>query len=306
MRRQIFPSRAKEATHARVCTLYGVGFFFIPETDTCLKLGGYLRVDTTFAGNVHGQPAYTGDLGQANRFRDYYVGRSRSGLTVDTRTATEYGLLRTFGQFEWQFNNFGTSNPTFLNTIAFPLPFGFNSTLLSSADGGYTPVAYMFIQFAGFTIGKSFSAYATPWQGYPGNTTTYLMGGHDTVTGVNNIQYTAQFGNGVSGSIGLDDPTVYNRTVMFNLSTGMNAVGLGANAYAGVRVPDVVGRIRLERDRGLLEIFGRSPRSRSLLQHPHRQRVPDRLVGGQGAPRNQMGRVGNGGAADKEHPDRGQ
>ena len=76
----------------------------------------------------------------------------------------------------------------------------------------------MFIQFAGFTFGKSASAYATPWHGYPGNNTSFLFGGHDTVTGVNNIQYTAQFGNGVSATIGLDDPTVFNRTAVANLT----------------------------------------------------------------------------------------
>ena len=76
----------------------------------------------------------------------------------------------------------------------------------------------VFIQFAGFTFGKSASAYATPWHGYPGNNTSFLLGGHDTVTGVNNIQYTAQFGNGVSGTIGLDDPVVFNRTTVANLT----------------------------------------------------------------------------------------
>ena len=35
-------------------------------------------------------------------------------LTVDTRTATEYGVVRTFGQGDFQFNNFGSSNPTTL------------------------------------------------------------------------------------------------------------------------------------------------------------------------------------------------
>ena len=84
----------------------------------------------------------------------------------------------------------------------------------------------MFIQFAGFTFGKSASAYATPWQGYPGNNSSFLLGGHDTVTGVNNIQYTAQFGNGVSGTIGLDDPTVFNRTSVYNLAPGVSAVGV--------------------------------------------------------------------------------
>ena len=69
----------------------------------------------------------------------------------------------------------------------------------------------MFIQFARFTFGKSASAYATPWNGYPATTIVILMGGADYVTGVNNIQYTAQFGNGMSGTIGLDDPTVFDR-----------------------------------------------------------------------------------------------
>ena len=32
-------------------------------------------------------------------------------ITVDTRTATEYGVVRTFGQGDFQFNNFGSSNP---------------------------------------------------------------------------------------------------------------------------------------------------------------------------------------------------
>jgi hypothetical protein len=112
----------------------------------------------------------------------------------------------------------------------------------------------VFIQFAGFTFGKSASAYATPWNGYPGNTNSYLLGGHDTVTGVNNIQYTAQFGNGVSGTIGLDDPTVFNRTSVYNLATGLSAVGTTGNAYAGVHAPDVVGNIRIDQAWGLFQI----------------------------------------------------
>ena len=106
-------------------------------------------------------------------------------LTVDTRTATEYGVVRTFGQGDFQFNNFGNNNPN--NAFAFP---GGASNALNTAGGGYVAVEMVFIQFAGFTFGKSASAYATPWHGYPGNNNSYLMGGHDTVTGVNNIQYT--------------------------------------------------------------------------------------------------------------------
>jgi hypothetical protein len=28
----------------KICSLYGDGFYYIPNTDTCLKIGGYARV----------------------------------------------------------------------------------------------------------------------------------------------------------------------------------------------------------------------------------------------------------------------
>ncbi len=90
------PVKAKAVEYVRICSLYGAGFFFIPGTDTCIKLGGYLRADVTFNGSIHGQPAWSGDLGEQNRYRDYYAARSRMALTVDTRTASEYGVVRTF------------------------------------------------------------------------------------------------------------------------------------------------------------------------------------------------------------------
>src|SRR5215475_14224256 len=246
------PVKAKAVEYVRICSLYGAGFFYIPGTDTCIKLGGYLRVDTTFNGSIYDQPAWSGDLGQQNRYRDYFAARSRMALTVDTRTATEYGVVRTFGQadfqFTTQFNN--TVNP---NTTLGVLNTGTVSSLLNQPGEGYVAVEFVFIQFAGFTVGKSASAYAAPWHGYLGNNTSFLLGGHDTVTGVNNIQYTAQFGNGVSGTIGLDEPVVFNRTSVYNLSGGTNFVGVNAlgNDYAGQHAPDVVGNIRVDQAWGL-------------------------------------------------------
>jgi hypothetical protein len=246
------PVKAKAVEYVRICSLYGAGFFYIPGTDTCIKLGGYLRADTTFnPGNVQDGPAWSGDSGQQNRYRDYYVTRSRLALTVDTRTATEYGVVRTFGQGDFTFDtiNGASSNPTVLNTNLTN-----NPNLLSAPGAGYTVVEFLFIQFAGFTFGKSASAFATPWHGYPGNNSSFLLGGHDDVTGVSNIQYTAQFGNGVSGTIGLDDPTVYDRTAVYNLSTGLSAVGITGNAYAGTHAPDIVGNIRIDQAWGLFQI----------------------------------------------------
>src|SRR5712675_3374708 len=103
------PVKAKAVEYVRICSLYGAGFFYIPGTDTCIKLGGYLRADATFNGGVQGQPAWNGDLGQQNRYRDYFATRSRMAFTLDTRTATEYGVVRTFGQANIQFSTLGGS-----------------------------------------------------------------------------------------------------------------------------------------------------------------------------------------------------
>ncbi|WP_454616430.1 porin [Bradyrhizobium cenepequi] len=246
------PVKAKAVEYVKVCSLYGAGFWYIPGTDTCMKIGGYLRVDTTFNGGIYDSQAWSGDAGQGNRYRDYFSARSRMALTVDTRTATEYGVVRTFAQGDFQFDTLGnnTYNPNSINQTA-PVA---GANLLHTPGGGYVAVEYVFIQFAGFTFGKSSSAFATPWNGYPGNNSSYLLGGHDTVTGVNNIQYTAQFGNGVSGTIGLDDPTVFNRTAVANLSLPLTATGGIANAYAGVHAPDIVGNIRVDQAWGLFQV----------------------------------------------------
>jgi hypothetical protein len=267
------PVKAKAVEYVRICSLYGAGFFYIPGTDTCIKLGGYLRVDTTFNGGIYDGPNWAGSAGAGDRFYDQINSRSRMALTIDTRTATEYGVVRTFGQGDFQFNNFGTQNGNtpsggpgggigaagsggntgFLTAGQLS---GLNASLLSNPGGGYVAVEMAFIQFAGFTFGKSASAYATPWHGYPGNNTSFLIGGHDTVTGVNNIQYTAQFGNGVSGTIGLDDPTVFNRTALYNLSTGIGGNGLGTTQYGGWVAPDLVANVRIDQAWGLFQLSG--------------------------------------------------
>src|SRR5436309_11826889 len=150
------PVKAKAVEYVRICSLYGAGFFYIPGTDTCIKLGGYLRVDTTFNGGVHGAPAWSADLGQQNRYRHYFDSRSRMALTVDTRTATEYGVVRTFAQADFQFQNFGTQNGASASTgvgggigASSPVaPFtasqlsGINSNLLSNPGGGYVAVEF--------------------------------------------------------------------------------------------------------------------------------------------------------------------
>ena len=136
------PVKAKAVEYVRVCSLYGAGFFYIPGTDTCIKLGGYLRVDTTFNGGVQGQPAWNGDLGARDRYADSITTRSRAALTFDTRTQSEYGLVRTFAQIDAQMSTLGgsTTNPNSTNTSL-----GNNAQLLDTPGGGYVAVEYMYI-----------------------------------------------------------------------------------------------------------------------------------------------------------------
>src|SRR6201995_4916609 len=130
------PVKAKAVEYVRVCSLYGAGFWYIPGTDTCIKIGGYMRVDTTFnGGGTYGQPAWSGDSGQRNRYFDDFQSRSRMALQVDTRTATEYGVVRTYGQADFQFNNYGTSNPSSSTFAVNTLPNGLSGTTLDGTGG---------------------------------------------------------------------------------------------------------------------------------------------------------------------------
>jgi hypothetical protein len=263
------PVKAKAVEYVRICSLYGAGFFYIPGTDTCIKLGGYLRADLTVNGGVYDQPFWSGEGGIRDRYANFYNDRSRMALTVDTRTATEYGVVRTFAQADFQFSTFGSSSAIGYGASIFPG--GTNGQVNNDTNGnGYVAVEYVFLQFAGFTFGKSSSAYATPWNGYPGNNTSFLVGGYDSVTGVNNIQYTWQFGNGVSATLGVDQSSAsnFNRTQIINAVGGAAGGSIGfsgadtafitgvGSAYGGTSVPDFVGNIRVDQAWGLFQLSG--------------------------------------------------
>ncbi len=101
------PVKAKPVEYVKICSLYGAGFFYIPGTDTCIKLGGYLRVDTTFNGGIVRSAGVVRRLRPTESLSRLLRARSRMALTVDTRTATEYGVVRTFGQGDFQFSTLG-------------------------------------------------------------------------------------------------------------------------------------------------------------------------------------------------------
>src|SRR4051812_49894919 len=92
------PVKAKAVEYVRICSLYGAGFFFIPGTDTCIKIGGYLRADVTFNGGAHGAPALEGDLRPPNPHSAYFLSPFRIAVTGGNPTPTQDGGGRPFWQ----------------------------------------------------------------------------------------------------------------------------------------------------------------------------------------------------------------
>ncbi|WP_244482663.1 porin, partial [Bradyrhizobium pachyrhizi] len=180
------PVKAKAVEYVKVCSLYGPGFYYIPGTDTCIKLGGYLRVDVLANTNSDHTGNTSGAGGANNRFTNGYTWRSREDLNIDTRTATEYGVVRTFfdATFSWTSDTYagqGNGATVYSPIGAVSAPNNANS---GAVAGGTVGVYYAFIQFAGFTIGKAVSQFSAPWANYPGNSYDGLVGGGGTITGV--------------------------------------------------------------------------------------------------------------------------
>ena len=45
------PVKAKPVQYVKICSLYGVGFYYIPGTDMCLKVGGWARFEVGYGYN---------------------------------------------------------------------------------------------------------------------------------------------------------------------------------------------------------------------------------------------------------------
>ena len=158
--------------YVRVCDVYGKGFYYIPGTETCLSVGGYVR----FRVNVAGDPVVNreGD--------DYQLGTStRARINFDAREETELGTLRAFARFQAT-NNSVSSN--------------FSGTNGVSMDQAY-------IQLGGLLIGYR----DTLWSSDIGGIEDGLLTDTDLIVGdfnTNQISYTFAAG-GFSATLGLED-----------------------------------------------------------------------------------------------------
>jgi len=236
------PLKAKAVEYVKICSLYGAGFYYIPGTDTCIKLGGYVRADYWGTGGDYGfmsSTAPSGNQGSNNRLTNYWGQRSRFDFTVDTRTATEYGVVRTFAD----------------------MVFTVDSAAPNTGGAAGLGLYHAFIQFAGFTFGRTVSIFDMPWTGYPAGGPDTIPGGSNHVTGVNQVAYTADFGQGITGSLAAEEPTtaLNGQAYLFN-TAGATSAGFinglyGTPSWGGARAPDLIGQVRVDQAWGLFQ-FG--------------------------------------------------
>src|SRR5919109_2482217 len=88
------PVKAKPVEFVKICPQYGAGFWFVPGTETCIKIGQYVR----FQWEGHAQGGLIYRSGATARYTRTDTPdlehRIRGVISVDTRTATEWGQLR--------------------------------------------------------------------------------------------------------------------------------------------------------------------------------------------------------------------
>jgi len=274
------PVKAKPVEYVKVCNLYGAGFYYMPGTDMCIKIGGWVRAEVGWGYN--GNLTWGPFNGTANvRSTSNLTYRARGYITADAREQTAYGTAR-----------------------------GYIAVGLSTADVGLNTAANQFsanrafVQWAGFTGGIAqslYDYYSVPAASYNG-----AFPASDTGDpGWTVFAYTAQLGNGLSASISAEerrmtqiiniDPAWSVANAAFstvtatsgggfegigtavnvgsiggigpggfpngdNLAAGTNptTAGIfpGAGAYGGWQAPDIVGNLRVDQGWGGAQIMG--------------------------------------------------
>lgn len=205
------------AEYVKVCDVYGAGYFYIPGTETCLRIGGYVRYDITGGdlGSLDGAQAIDKLDGDVN---DTWKKNARFTLKTWTAQETELGTLKTYTENRFNFGNTAKS--------------GIGPDVNGGVGAYSKPVSlnYAWIQLGGLRVGMDQSAFNT-FIGYAGNViqdTLVPYGAFDT----NVIQYYFDAGNGFTAVVSLEE---------------------GAKAFTiDSYVPHVVGGVKYKQDWGAI------------------------------------------------------
>jgi hypothetical protein len=224
------PSRkAAPVEYVRVCSAYGAGFFYIPGTDTCLRVGGRVRAEYTVGTRF-------GDTGDA------YGTRSRGRLNIDARTATAYGTLRTFFRYELT-----VSSGFYAGTLGGNQGIVPPGTARNLAAATASNLDLAFVQFGPITAGRAQSFFDFYANDYTFSTV------RTADSRLNLLAYTATFGSGFSATISLEDR---NTGTGVRENGAFTSVAGAAVPLLGQNFPDIVASLRVDQGWGSAQLSG--------------------------------------------------
>jgi Porin subfamily len=263
------PARqAAPIEYVRICDAYGAGFFYIPGTDTCLRVGGLALAEL---GGFDPSFSIVGPLFYANGAQhlsagfvpspsEYSNARSRDATyfdalgraELDARTQSPWGTLRSFIRVD---AFYGSNGSVALGSLGQQLD-TFNTTAGTSASRMTTVLNKAFIQFAGLTAGRAqsmFDFYADAYNYHS------LRGSNATV---DLLAYTATFGNGFSATLSFEDQpdrrAAIGSTIASTTAAPITVGGIPATSFqaqpGGSRVPEIVGNLRLDQPWGAAQL----------------------------------------------------
>lgn len=233
--------------YVRVCSAHGAGFFYIPGSDTCIKIGGRVRFDYGLGQTYNRQSNVTG-MGALGRFE------------LDARNSTEYGLLRAYTRVDFQRNTGGASVTSGSGGRVGTLFGGSGNGFASTSGNVQTAVniSRAFVQLGGMTAGRSVSFFSF----YAGD---YEMVGTTAGDGRTTqlLAYTATFGSGFSGTLSVEDTVERRNAIAWagnNTVTIITGAGTGTGGtyynYGGAAMPDIVANLRVDQGWGSAQLSG--------------------------------------------------
>ncbi|TGP57038.1 porin [bacterium M00.F.Ca.ET.159.01.1.1] len=228
------------AEYVKICDVYGSGYFYIPGTETCLRIGGYVRYDIGVGdvGSFDGAKSFDHEDGDE---QSTFYKNTRFTLKTWTGQETELGTLKTYTETRF---NFGNRNG-----------YGAFSTggdpIGNPAGNKNVSLNFAWIQLGGLRVGKDESAFDT-FIGYAGNViqdTIVPYGDFDT----NVVQYYFDAGNGFSAVVSLEEGSGVVGTIDSYVPHVVGGVKWtqGWGAITGVVAYDsnyeeVAGKVRLD------------------------------------------------------------
>lgn len=187
--------RAAPVEYVRICDAYGAGFFVIPGSDTCIKIGGRVRADfaasqrsTTYNAaffNPNTNIA-TNSVAIDGDSANLYGWEARGRIDFDARTPTAWGTVQAVASLRL------SRTTGILQSQSLGLVGG------GASQGSTLEAAY--IRFAGFTFGASRDNFSFM-------PSTFYGAGHwaSFANGAKQIAYTAVLGGGFSATLAVQD-----------------------------------------------------------------------------------------------------